>query len=218
MIHPGTSLKFRIAAVLGGFSLDAHPWAISITDRYGRVRWQLTKDDCFRDSSGKWYFAMERVPTGIYFAKFTAFTPDKDYNETYRRTVDRQPLVAVGCCDTLLRKACCCDMNDKHFVSYIITDAANLDAGTYLEGADGAMIFTADDRRIEIKPTVQRKVKLDTLTGEEFKQTVEGRSDDSKINTVPEVMDVMQGLDEDTELTTMTDADVDDMMSRILQE
>ena len=38
------------------------------------------------------------------------------------------------------------------------------------------------------------KVYLDTMTGEEFKQFIEGRNPDGQINTLPEMMDAAQGI------------------------
>ena len=37
-----------------------------------------------------------------------------------------------------------------------------------------------------------------------------------KIDTVPEALDAVQNIGDDTELSVMTDADTDDMMHRIL--
>lgn len=215
MVHSGSDLKFRIATDLEGFSLGRDPFAITVFDHYGRVRWQLTKNECFYDAEGQWYFLLDRVPRGVYFAQFTAFTPDMDFNDTYRRTLDRQLLIVVDYHAPLSRKHC---SHDTHFVTYTLTSATNMDTGTYLEGSDGSIVFTSDDQRIEITPTAHRRVQLDELTGEEFKQMIEGRSDDAKINTVPEVLDVLQGMDEDTQLTTMTETDVDDMMQRVLTD
>ncbi len=211
MIFPGTDLKYKIIASFPGFVIGSHAFRIVLTDVHGRKVKELSKADCFSDSEGSWYFAVENVRKGLLFVRFYAYVPDKDYNKQVRVITDYQLLCAVACAPV-----CRCRHEGPHDVRYEQVWTVDLDDGTYLADKDGNLILV-DGRRVRFpgEEGGERTVSLD-MTGNEFKTLVEGRSDDSHINTVPEVFDVMNGLDEDTQLTVMSVSDADDMMSRIL--
>lgn len=212
MIYPGTDLKFRITAAIPGFDITEHNCSVEISTRRGRVQRVIPKSSMFHDDNGGWYFALENARTGEIFARFNAEVPDRDYNKQVRVITDFQLLCTVGpVCP------CASSCQQTHDVQYEQVWTTNIDGETYLTDEQGNLILTEEGQRIRFTGTSEpsRSVTLD-MSGNEFKELVEGRSDDGSINTVPEVLDVMQGLDEDTELTVMTDTDVDDMMDRIL--
>lgn len=213
MIYPGTDLKFRIRAEIPGYDIAQHYCTVELLNRYGKVKKTISKSAMFSDSEGNWYFTVENARTGDIFVRFNAEIPDKDYNKQVRIVTDIQKLCTVG---TSLR---CQNSSDMaiHNVRYEQVWTVNVDGETYLTDEQGNLILTDDGQRIRFSNTAMtsRAVLLD-MTGDEFKTLIEGRSDDNQINTVPEVLDVMQGLDEDTELTVMSNEDVDSMMDRIL--
>ena len=76
------------------------------------------------------------------------------------------------------------------------------------------------------------KVILDTMTGEEFKQFIEGRNPDGDIDTVPEMLDAARGISDSTTIkedveqqmsehdqdNEATDADIDSIFDETEQE
>ena len=90
----------------------------------------------------------------------------------------------------------------------------SIDGDDYLAGSDGKYILTSDGCRIAFKnpkrQTVENmgKVYLDTMTGEEFKQFIEGNNPDGVIDTVPEMMRAAQGISD----TTTIKEDVEDQI------
>lgn len=218
MIYPGTDLKFKITASIPNFDIAEHGCSVEIVNRRGRVQKTIPKSAMFSDEQGNWYFNIENVRSGPIFVRFNAEIPDKDYNKQVRIVTDYQLLCWVGVspygCPN--GSSSSSSSSDTHNVTYTQVWTVNLDGDTYLTDEQGNLILV-NGQRVRFTNTAEpdRAVSLD-MTGDEFKTLIEGRSDDSQINTVPEVLDVMQGLDEDTELTVMTNQDVDDMMGRVL--
>lgn len=215
MIYPGSDLKYKILSTIPGFSMDDDPFTVEVRDRYRRRIAFLTKEDCFRDDGGEWYFVLESVRSGIYSVIFSAYIPDDDYNSTYRKYTDMQPLCAVGFCDNHMPPMPDCD-KDRHLVAYERIQASDLDQAPYLTDKSGAMMVTADELRISFAVAQGRRVQLDNLSGSDFKELIEGRKEGGRIDTIPEMIESLGGLGDDTEYSTMTNADVDDMMERIL--
>lgn len=149
MIYPGTDLKFRVTTSVTGFSLDTDEWSIAILDRYNRMRYAIEKDECFQDSEGDWYFTIEQVRCGFYFARMTMAVPDADYDKLTRTVTDHRPLCAVGFCDCHLPTPRHCHCTD-HKVQYQQIWTTDLDDGTYLCGEDGTLILTKDGYRIRM--------------------------------------------------------------------
>ena len=150
MIYPGQDLKFRITTEITGFSMDDCKFCITVLDLYGRRRYSVTKDECFQDSEGRWYFTMENTRRGIYFARFETEIPDDDFDDFSRKFIDVRLLVPVGynyyCCPTV--HGFCC--RQKYKIHYELVWTADLDDGTYLADATGALIITSDGKRIKI--------------------------------------------------------------------
>lgn len=149
MIYPNTDLKFRVWTDYENFSMDEDDFRVRIIDRYGRVRYEVPKDECFQDSEGHWYFTMERVRSGWYWANFQAVGSDDDYDKLKRVVCDTQPLVCVGYCDRHAPLVHDCD--EDHEVHYEQVWTVNLDDGTYLADKDGNFILTSEGSRIQIK-------------------------------------------------------------------
>lgn len=150
MISPGNDLKFRITSDIKDFSMDDCDFSIIIKNRWGQVIVSVPKDECFKDSEGNWYFTMENVQVGVYFAMFFAELPDDDYDKQTRIRTDLQHLVTVGtcCCDYSYHK-CSCD-HDMHYEQVWTT---NIDGAAYLCDRDGNLILTADGKRIQFITT-----------------------------------------------------------------
>lgn len=199
MNYVGTDLKFRITSQLDELVLGRDDFTITVRDRLGHVRQVVKKSECFTDSEQQWYFTLENTQVGLYFAWFSATVGDNDYSELDRTLTDVQLIAEV----TAERGCDCCDEEDhsQHIVAYEQVWTANMDDGTYLVGSDGALILTADGSRIKFDEQNMKKVQLDTLTASEFKELIEGRSDDGVVNTVPEVMDVGNDVEDFTEAT-----------------
>lgn len=150
MIYSGTDLKFRISSTIAGFVPGDHDFRIEVIDNYGRKKAVCTKDDCFYDADGNWYFTLENVRRGILYARFYAIIPDDDYDKQSRVVTDFQLLCTVDLCESCLPKPGHC--HGQHSVKYEQVWTVNADDGTYLAGADGQLVLTADGKRIQIIP------------------------------------------------------------------
>lgn len=196
MIYPGTDLKFRITATQPDFQLSEDWFEIRIKDQYGRVRYTIGKSDCFWDDQGAWYFVMDDVRKGVYFAFFNGRYEDEDYDDQRRDFTDAQELCRVGYC------GCKCGCKCKHVVQYEQVWSVSIDGDEYLCDNEGRYILTADGDRICFKNNKSQtiddmgKVRMQ-MTGDEFLQFMEGRKKDGKINTIPEMMDAAQGISDD---------------------
>lgn len=150
MIYPGTDLKFRVWTDYEYFSMDDDGFCIAIVDRYGRKRYVIPKDECFQDSEGRWYFTMERVRSGWFWARFRAAEPDGDYDKMKRVVVDTQPLCCVGYCERHAPHIHDCDAG-HHKVHYEQVWTVEIDGGMYLADKDGNLIYSNEGARIQIK-------------------------------------------------------------------
>lgn len=203
MIYAGTDLKYKVTSQIEGFSFEENDFSIAIKNRWGKTLISVSKDECFVDSDGDYYFTLEGLGQGAFFAYFTAVVPDNDYDKLTRSITDRQLLVTIGGCQCSSPTVVC---QCEHKVHYTLVWTANLDDGTYLVDKDGNFILTSDGKRIcfTTAPTEnvasRQEAKLDTLTGEEFKQLIEQITQDGKINTIPELMAFIGDIPEDTSL------------------
>ena len=194
MIYPGTDLKFRITTTQPDFQLSEDWFEIRIKDQYGRVRYTIGKSDCFWDDQGNWYFVMDNVRTGIYFAWFHGRYEDEDYDDQRRDFADVQELCCVNYHDMPPR------CHHRHVVQYEQVWTVSIDGEEYLCDCDGRYILTADNKRICFKNDKATeiddmgKVRLDTLTGDQFKKLVETFEPNSEVDTIPELMHAMQGI------------------------
>lgn len=196
MIYPGTDLKFRITTTQPDFNLSEDNFEIKVKDQYGRVRQTVRKADCFWDDQGGWYFVMDNVRTGIYFAWFHGRYEDEDYDDQRRDFTDVQELCRVN------YHAAPRHHHHKHIVQYEQVWTVSIDGEDYLADCDGNYVLTSDGNRICFKSNKQEiiddmgKVRM-KMTGDEFLQFMEGRNRNGEINTIPELMDAAQGISDD---------------------
>jgi len=221
-VPPGTDLKFRVTATKENFSLDDDGFNIVVKNQWGRVVKRLLKGDCYQDSEGRWYFNVENAREGKHAAVFVGAVADTDYPAQRRLWHDRQPLY-VGSDDCRTARKHCCD--DGHPVSYEQVWTANVEDGEYLTDSDGNFVYTSDGKRISFssRSSTDGKVRMQ-MTGEEFLKLIEGRDPNSEINTIPELMDAMQGISDDTTVideiediqdeNEASDADIDSIFER----
>ena len=192
-IYPGMDLKIQVQTEFLDFQITEDDFEITIRDQYGRIRQRIKREDSFWDSDGRFYFTMENVHRGTYYAYFRGQYEDDDYDKQKATVTDYQQLVVVPDCSC--RKECGC-----HKVHYQIVWTVSIDGDDYLCGSDGKYILTSDGCRIAFKNEKRKqienmgKVYLDTMTGEEFKQFIEGRNPDGQIDTLPEMLDAAQGI------------------------
>lgn len=201
-IYPGMDVKFKISTEYEDFLLTSDPFEIVVKDHIGRVYQTIKKNDCFWDKDGCYYFTLENVRQGQYIAFFRGDYEDDDYNDQRATVTDQQFLMDVPGC---VRDCHCHDSNFAvspccHKVHYQLVTTVSIDGEDYLADCDGKYILTSDGNRICFKNDKQQqiedmgKVRLDTLTGDQFKQLIEGRSMDGTINTVPELFDAVRDV------------------------
>ena len=61
------------------------------------------------------------------------------------------------------------------------------------------------------------KVQLN-MSGDDFKKLIEGNEPNSEVNTIPEVMAVMQGISDSTTVKRKIDEEVEPKMDGVTQE
>ena len=221
-IYPGMDLKFQVTTEWPDFQLTEDNFEIIVIDPYQRRR-RIPKEDLFWDSDGRFYFTVEHLLTGVYRAVFKGSYEDDDYDEQRASVTDSQELVRVPsvaldkCCKkNKLKDRCrCC-----HKVHYKLVTTVSIDGDDYLCGSDGKYIFTSDGKRICFKSDKRKqienmgKVILETMTGEEFKQFIEGYNPDGHIDTVPEMMRAAQGISDDETIQHDVDERIDDSLQQ----
>ena len=209
--QPGDDLKFRITTHREDFQLSDDPWRIVIRDQWGRVKRTVTPESCFYDTEGRFYFTLESVRQGIYYAYFTGSIEDEDYDKQRRVWNDRQVLVEVGLDFGCSKKEPCCRAD----VTYEQVWSVSIDGSDYLADCDGKYVLTGDGKRIQFTNNTSEyiedmaKVKM-KMTGDEFLKLIEGRDPNSEIDTIPELMDAMHGISDDTTVIDEIDEQVDE--------
>lgn len=153
MIYAGTDLKFKVEIEFENFTISDDDFNIVVKNKWGQTRYTVEKDEMFTDEEGNYYFTLEAVSAGIYYAILTAQINDDDYDKMKRSIVDMQHL-----CNVSTLGACYChttpmcnDCNCEHKVSYEQIWTINLDDGTYLADKNGNLIYTSDGKRIQLK-------------------------------------------------------------------
>ncbi len=229
MIYPGTDLKFRVTTEIPDFHLSEDSFEIVVRDKYKRVVARFTKNDCFYDDQGQFYFTLSKVRSGWYYAFFTAQLEDEDYDDQRAQYNDVQPLCIVGYCEKHAPRLPDCD-HGEHKVHYEQVWSVNVDGEDYLADCYGRYVYTSDGKRIQFTNATSEyveemgKVKM-KMTGEEFLKIWEQRDPNSEVNTIPELMDVMRGvtdeetipekiqqeIDENQEENEAADSDIDEI-------
>lgn len=192
-------MKFRVTPHIQDFQISEDPFQIVVKNQLGQVKYRIPRGDCFWDSEGRWYFSIEHVQEGLYEAIFMAGIEDDDFDKQRCVVVDRRPLTAVG------RYTMPPKPHGTPRVEYEQVWIVSIDGDEYLCDCDGRYILTADDKRICFKSDKAQeiedmgKVRLKTMTGDEFKQFVEGKNPNGEIDTLPEMLDAAKGIgDEET--------------------
>lgn len=223
MIYPGTDLKFRVTTEIPDFQLSEDAFEIVVRDRYKRTVARITRDDCFYDDQGQWYFTLEKVRSGWYYAFFSAFREDEDYGDQRATYNDVQPLCCVGYCEKHAPKMHDCDKG-QHKVHYEQVWVVSVDGADYLADCDGRYIYTSDGMRIQFTNEISEqiedmgKVKMQ-MNGKEFLRQWEGRSQTGEVDTVPELYDALRGIaDDKTVVEEVTVEVAENTPDRVTQE
>jgi hypothetical protein len=207
-VNPGTSLKFRLTITKDDFTLADDKWNIVIKNNLGRTVYRLTKNDCYHDTEGNWYFNIMQPQVGTYTAIFVGAYEDEDYDESKRIWTDRQVLFV--CRDGCMMRQCL----QHHPASCPVHYEQVWNKDGYLADCYGRYIYTADGNRIQFTNELTQdieelgSVKL-KMTGEEFLQLIEGRNPDGKIDTLPEMMDAARGISDGDTIKDEIDAAVE---------
>ena len=213
MIYPNTSLKYQVVITAEGFSQDLDPWKIIVRDKYKLIHAVINKNGCIRDSEGGFYFILPKVMTGIYDAITTVEIPDDNYAEGYMLLTDKQELVKVGIeTNPCVPDVCPCHDTEGLEVTFTRVFAKSIDDIDYLVDSEGNYITTSEGKRIRFvdgKEDTYKATRLD-MTGEQFKQLVEGTDPNGEVNTLPEVMNAMTGIGDDTTVKEETDVYYDE--------
>jgi hypothetical protein len=165
-------VKFQVTAAWDNFRLTGDEFEIIIKDQYGRVVDTIRKDDCLWDTDGRFYFTMEKVRQGIYYAWFRGDYEDEDYDDQRATVADIQELLRVPghvcacpCAEGGDVLSCKC-----HKVHYRLVTVVSIDGDDCLCGSDGSYILTSDGKRICFKNDKRQqiqdrgKVYLETMT------------------------------------------------------
>lgn len=211
-VNPGTALKFRISTTKDDFSLATDKWNIVIKS-HGRTMRRISKADCYYDTEGRWYFNYSNPQPGTYVAIFIGAYEDEDYNAAERIWTDNQTLFVC-------REGCMMRQRRKHHpvscpVQYEQVWACNIDGEDYLADCNGNYIYTSDGKRIQFRSKLTQeiedmgKVKLQ-MTGEQFLQLIEGKDPNGAVNTIPELMQVMTGVDDQETIPQKIQDEIDD--------
>ena len=228
--NPGTDLKFRVTAAKEDFNLARDDFNIVIKNQYGRVTHRILKGDCFYDSEARWYFTVPNIKEGEHYAVFVGCYEDDDFDRQKRIWTDRQKLFVCreGCMMTQRRAR----HPESCPVSYEQVWSVSIDGEDYLADCDGNYVYTSDGKRIQFSNQLSDivedmgKVKM-KMTGDEFLKLMEGKEPNEQVNTIPELMDAMQGISDDKtiieeiedqqEENEASDADIDSIFEPDVQ-
>lgn len=214
-IYPGTDIKLQVASRIDDFLLTENNFQIVIKNRWGRIVSKITKNDCFYDSDGRFYFTLENVARGEYYAYFEGWIDDDDYDKQKAKVTDYQRLIRVPSLPRCLTPA----ESRLHKVEYQVVQEVEIDGEVYLADCYGRYIYTSDGKRIQFTNDVSEKiedmgkVKMN-MTGEQFKQLIEGENPDGAIDTIPEMLRAATGISDDTTIRK----DVDDQIDEGLEQ
>lgn len=199
--QPGTDLKFRVTTTKEDFNMARDDFNIVIKNSYGRVTHRILKNDCFYDSEARWYFTVPNIAEGKHYAVFVGCYEDDDFDRQKRIWHDRQPLFVgrEGCMMThrrVIHPASCP-------VSYEQVWAVSVDGADYLADCNGEYVYTADGKRIQFSNSLSNEIEDDMkikmkMTGDEFLKLMEGKEPNEEVNTIPELMDAMRGISDDS--------------------
>lgn len=199
MIYPGTDLKYKITVTMENFNFSESDFTITLKNRWGATKYTIEKDDCFYDKDGNYYFVVESAPVGVLYAYFDAKYEDEDYDTQTRSVTDVQKLCTVGYCDCNTTTTSC---ECEHDVEYTQVWTVSIDGGDYLCDCYGNYIYTSDGSRIQFTNENTQTVSdmgkvIMNMTGDEFLELMEKTNNNGTIDTIPEVMDAVNTLNEE---------------------
>lgn len=212
-VNPGCNLKFRLTVTKDDFTLASDKWNIVIKNNLGRTTHRITKKDCYCDTEGRFYFNILNPQVGTYTAIFVGAYEDEDYPEDRRIWTDRQVLFVCreGC---MMRQRRQHHPSDCH-VQYEQVWACSVNGNEYLCDCYGRYILTAEGDRIQFTNNLSNeveemgKVKMQ-MTGEDFLKLIEGKDSNGAVNTIPELMQVMTGVDDKETIPQRIQDEIDD--------
>lgn len=217
-VNPGTDLKFRVTVTKEDFSLARDEFNIVVKNRYGRVTHRILKNDCFYDSEQRWYFTVPNAKEGEHYAVFVGAYEDDDFNRQKRIWTDRQRLFVC-------REGCMMTKRPARHpqgcpVSYEQVWVVSVDGADYLADCNGEYVYTSDGKRIQFSNSLSNKIEDDMkvkmkMTGDEFLKLMESKDPNSEVDTIPELMDAMRGISDDT---TVKDEIEEDSPERVTPE
>ena len=216
MINAGTDLKYRVMTQIPGFNLRRDNFSIIVKNRWEQTKYIVPKEDMMMDDNGNYYLTLSDVQNGVYRAFFTAEKEDTDFDTGIQHIVDKQVIAVVGECDCEEYEHIC--HTDGAYVVYQRVWTVCVGGYVYLTEEDGTPILDADGNKIFLKSSgkeQQAETRIG-ITGPQLEELLIGRNDNGRIDTIPEMQDVMGGMREDTELGVTTEEDIDNMMNRIL--
>ena len=213
MIYTGTDLKFKVSASVVGFQLKCDNFCVVVKNRWNQVKYVIEKNEMMTDDNDNYYFMLPNVQKGVYYAELTAEKEDTDFDSGVQHMVDRQYLVSVESEEFF----------DEHTtegmaVAYQRVWFVSVGGYVYLAESDGTPILDSDGNKIYLKSSGKdesAEVHID-ITVKQLKELLEGRNDNGKIDTIPEVIDALGGMEENTEVSVSQQEDIDNMMNRIL--
>lgn len=214
MIYTGTDLKFKMSASVVGFHLKYDNFCVVIKNRWNQVKYIIEKSDMLTDNSGNYYFMITNVQKGVYYAELTVERNDNDFDSGIQHMVDRQYLVSVDSEEFFDENT----STEGMAVAYQRVWYVNVGGYVYLAESDGTPILDADGNRIYLRSSGSDEsadVHLD-ITVKQLKELLEGKNDNGKIDTIPEMVDTLGGMEENTEVSVSQQEDIDNMMNRIL--
>lgn len=219
MNYPGGDTKFRITTKIPDFLLSEDRFEIVVKNQYGRVTHRISKNDCFYDSLGRWYFGIEAVQEGIYFSIFEGHYEDDDYDKQHAVVTDIQRLTEVGRYGKRRRMPQLPpeDFPPGHDVKYEQVWMVSVDGADYLADCDGKYVYTGDGKRIQFTSVLSQqiddmgKIKMQ-MTGEEFLKKWEGRDPNGVVDTIPEMFDAARGISDDETIPEHTDQQIEDKL------
>lgn len=215
-------MKWKVTALMSGFDIDEDNMELVIKNRFGRVCYSYNAEDFFSDGQGGWYFVMPNAKNGTYTAYLTCYRGDEDFPMGAQRVTDVQTLVTVGDCSCdCCSMSCPCGCEDCGTegleVRYERVWTVNFIDGCYLADKDGNPILDSNGnfiRFINSKEQEEGDVRIN-MTSQEFKHWMDDKDENGTIDTRREIEDALGGIDDDTELATMTAEDAHNMVNEI---
>lgn len=149
MNYAESDLKFKITTTIDSFTLADDDFEISIKNWLGQTKYTVSKENCFVDSDGNYYFALYGVSNGTLYAYFRGVVADEDLVERKRNITDEQKLCSVGQCDCGCQTSATSKCTCTHYVEYTQVYTSSISGVEYLCDSEGNYITDSEGNRIE---------------------------------------------------------------------